>query len=264
LASKLPGYYECPELFALPLDGDPQQTKWVLFAADAEYAVGSFDGRRFTPDHEGKRRVHWGEIYASQCFSNAPGGRVVQIGWARIETPDMPFNQAFTIPTQLTLRSGADGPRLHAAPIAELEQLREPAPSVAAPQRLAAAESIELAVGETQLCDMVVTLRAQDADRAVLRFGRNRVTYDFTEQQLDEMPLPLQDGRVTFRVLVDRPLFETFGGPGTCVKTSARRDMGEPLRTISLTAVGGAAEVEHFAVHALRSIWPEPDAAIAP
>lgn len=79
----------------------------MISAADAQYAVGSFDGRTFTPDHEGKRQVHWGDYYASQCFSNSPDGRVVQIGWARIDMPGMPFNQTFSLPTTLTLRSTA-------------------------------------------------------------------------------------------------------------------------------------------------------------
>ena len=84
-ASRIDGYYECPELFELPVDGDATRTRWVVFAADAQYVVGSFDGKVFTPDHDGKHRVHYGAYYASQLFSNAPGGRRIQIGWARIE-----------------------------------------------------------------------------------------------------------------------------------------------------------------------------------
>ncbi len=103
LASKIPGYFECAEIFELPVDGDANKTKWVIFAADAQYAIGHFDGKTFTPEHEGKHQVHWGAYYASQCFSNPPDGRVVQVGWARIDMPDMPFNQTFTVPTNLTL-----------------------------------------------------------------------------------------------------------------------------------------------------------------
>ena len=80
--SNIPGYFECAEIFELPVDGDPAKTKWVIFAADAKYAIGHFDGKKFTPEHEGKHQVHWGPYYASQCFSNPPDGRVVQIGWA--------------------------------------------------------------------------------------------------------------------------------------------------------------------------------------
>ncbi|MCX6996698.1 MAG: hypothetical protein NTV49_06345 [Kiritimatiellaeota bacterium] len=72
----------------------------------------------------------------------------------------------------------------------------------------------------------------------MLRFGGNAVTYHFESQRLDDMPLKLKDGNVTFRVLVDRPMFEVVGGGGECFKTSARSDMGKPLGAISLTAQG--------------------------
>ncbi|NQU24180.1 MAG: glycoside hydrolase family 32 protein, partial [Candidatus Nealsonbacteria bacterium] len=72
--SNIPGYFECAEIFELPVDGDPTKTKWVIYAADAQYAFGHFDGKKFTPEHEGKHRVHFGNYYASQCFSNSPDG----------------------------------------------------------------------------------------------------------------------------------------------------------------------------------------------
>ena len=100
--SHLMGYFECAELFKLPVDGDKHNTRWVVYAADARYAIGDFDGKTFTPEHEGKHQVHWGNYYASQCFSNPPDGRVVQIGWARVNVPGMPFNQTFSLPTKLT------------------------------------------------------------------------------------------------------------------------------------------------------------------
>jgi len=57
--SHLPGYFECTELFELPVDGDKGNTRWVVFAADAKYAIGSFDGKTFTPEHGGKHQVHY-------------------------------------------------------------------------------------------------------------------------------------------------------------------------------------------------------------
>ena len=105
------------ELFELPVDGNPAKKKWVVYAGDAHYAVGQFDGKKFTPDQPGKHQVHWGPYYASQCLSNPPDGRVVQVGWARINMPDMPFNQTFSLPTNLTLHTTADGIRMFAYPI---------------------------------------------------------------------------------------------------------------------------------------------------
>lgn len=261
LASKIPGYFECAEIFQLPVDGKPEHTRWVIFAADAQYAIGQFDGRKFTPEHEGKRRVHWGAYYAAQCFSNPPDGRVVQIGWARINTPDMPFNQTFTVPTQLTLHTTEEGIRMLAYPIRELEQLRQPNPKSIENKGLTAeAPALTLEVAD-QLLDIVVTLKQGTAAKAVLRFGENAATYDFPSQKLDEMPLKVKDGKVTFRVLVDRPMYELIGGRGVCYKTSERRDMGRPIGTVSLTAEGGSLAVESLQAYQLASIWRKRAAA---
>ncbi len=254
LTGKIPGYFECAEIFELPVDGDKSKTKWVIFAADARYAIGTFDGKTFKPEHEGKHRVHWGKYYASQCFSNSPDGRVVQIGWVRgLDLPGMPFNQGFTVPTNLTLHTTKDGIRMFATPIKELKKLRKPKPKSAEGKELTDAAITFDAKG--QLYDIVVTLKKGTASKAVLQFGENKATYDFGAQKLDEMPLAMKDGKVTFRVLVDRPMYELIGGGGACFKTSGRRDMGKDLGTISLTAEGGAMTVESFKAYEMKSTW---------
>ena len=43
------GFFECPDFFELPVDGDAANRKWVLTAASSEYMVGTFDGTTFTP-----------------------------------------------------------------------------------------------------------------------------------------------------------------------------------------------------------------------
>ena len=103
--SRIDGFFECPELFELPVDGDcPARRLWVLYAADGEYRLGQFDGQRFAPE-TGKLRVWYGNFYASQTFSDAPDGRRIQIGWANgIAFPGEPFNQQMTVPCELTLR----------------------------------------------------------------------------------------------------------------------------------------------------------------
>jgi len=251
----VPGYFECAEIFELPVDGDPKNKKWVIYAADARYAIGNFDGKKFTPEHEGKHRVHYGAYYASQCFSNPPDGRVCQVGWARINMPDSPFNQTFTVPTNLTLHTTEDGIRMFATPIKELEKLRKADPKTAENEELTAdSPTVKFNVND-QLFDIVVTLKKGTASKAVLRFGENTAVYDFGAEKLDEMPLKMKDGKVTFRVLVDRPMYELIGGGGACFKTAGRRDMGKPIGTVSLRAEGGSLTVESLKVYEMKSAW---------
>ncbi len=123
--SRIDGFYECPDLFELPVAGsNPPRSLWVLSAADGQYRLGQFDGHRFTPETD-KLTLWHGDFYAAQTFSNTPDGRRIQIGWGRdITFPGMPFNQQMTIPCELTLRTTPDGPRLFAEPVAEVAKLR--------------------------------------------------------------------------------------------------------------------------------------------
>ncbi|MFE5406825.1 GH32 C-terminal domain-containing protein [Streptomyces sp. NPDC056580] len=57
------GVWECPDIFPLPVDGNPKKTKWVLAVnlnpgsiaggSGAQYFVGDFDGKKFTADDDG-------------------------------------------------------------------------------------------------------------------------------------------------------------------------------------------------------------------
>ncbi len=54
------GIWECPDLFELPVDGDPDDTRWVLIVnlnpggpaggSAGQYFLGHFDGTAFVPD----------------------------------------------------------------------------------------------------------------------------------------------------------------------------------------------------------------------
>ena len=109
--SRVAGFYECPDLFPLTVDGNAKNIKWVLSAADGKYLLGHFDGRTFTRE-AGKHQVWHGNFYAAQTFDGAPGDRRVQIGWGNgITFPGMPFNQQMTIACELTLRTTDEGVR---------------------------------------------------------------------------------------------------------------------------------------------------------
>ena len=87
-----PCQYECPDFFRLPINGDPNNMKWVmimninpgcLFGGSAtEYFVGDFDGKNFTcaDAHEAKWMDYGKDHYATVTFSNT-GNRVLAMTW---------------------------------------------------------------------------------------------------------------------------------------------------------------------------------------
>jgi fructan beta-fructosidase len=258
LQSHLPGYFECTELFELPVSnvqdsGDAKITRWVVFAADAKYAVGTFDGKTFTPEHEGKHQVHWGPYYASQTFDNAPDGRRIQMGWLRVGSPG-PYNQHFSFPHQLTLRNTDDGIRMFASPINEIKDLRAKSNKAAA-QELADNKPVTVPV-DSDLLDVRLTVAVGDATAIELKLPGRTIKYDVKAQTLNDTPLKPVDGRVSIQVLADRSLTEIVGNDGR-VFISGGGPARQEATEVSVTAIGGNANLVSLEAHELSPIWQE-------
>jgi sucrose-6-phosphate hydrolase SacC (GH32 family) len=129
--SRIEDLWECPDFFELPVDGNNNNKKWVLHGGSADYYIGNFDGKRFTPETPKLRYADglytWGDIlYAAQTFENMPDNRRVQIAWARgIEHEGMPFTQMLLFPTEFGLKTTNKGLRLVANPIKEIALLHK-------------------------------------------------------------------------------------------------------------------------------------------
>ncbi len=253
----LPGGHECPEIFKLPVDGDPENTRWVVYAGSAQYTLGDFDGKTFTPAHEGKHRVHWGNYYASQAFNNAPDGRRVQIGWGRITMKGMPFNQMMTFPCELTLRTTPDGLRMFAEPVKEIARLHTKqhalGRTVVKPDAPASVET------SGRLFDIRATFSVHNAKTFGIQVGDRKVTYDASKAKLEGMPLEPVDGKIRMQILVDHPSIEICGNDGRVVQTRAFRSDG-PIESICAFAEGGPVTLLSLEVYELKSAWPKPDA----
>jgi fructan beta-fructosidase len=246
LASHVPGrFFECPELFELPVDGKKGDTRWVLMAADGEYIIGKFDGKTFTQEHERKYKVLSGQIYAGQCFSRAPEGRVIYIGWARKVDIPMPaaFNQGYTVPLEFTLKTTKDGLRLFATPIKELDQLHDKALVDLAGEKAAQGCSVD---APAQEYDILVTLKKTGANGGCsLSLGGYRVN------------LPGVTGdTLEVRVLVDRTTIEVVENGGAAFRLESRKEaMGKPVGKIDIKSEGGVV-IEKLQIFKMKSIVP--------
>jgi len=138
------GQWECPDLFELPVEGDPTRRRWVLDvdvnpgapqggSAD-QYFVGSFDGTTFKNDNP-EAQVLWADqgkdFYASLSWSDLPASdpRRIWIGWMSNwqyapQDPTSPWRGMLTVPRALKLAALPEGLRLLQEPVAELRALR--------------------------------------------------------------------------------------------------------------------------------------------
>lgn len=254
--SRIADFFECPDLIELPIEGKAGATKWVLYAADGKYLLGRFDGARFTPESE--RQTLWhGNFYAAQTWSDAPGGRRIQIGWAQgIDFPGMPFNQQMTVPCQLTLRPTTEGVRLYAEPIKELAQLRGKAWQWS--DRALASNEVFSTGTDAELFDVHADFEVGAAAAVGLLVRGIEIVHDAKKQTLHcagrTVPLRAENGRVRLRVLLDRRSVEVFGNGGRVALSVGVRPAAA-RRSVEAFARGGAARLRALDVAALRSAW---------
>jgi fructan beta-fructosidase len=254
--SRIEGYFECPDLFELPVAGKKGESKWVLYAADGKYALGSFDGQEFKPDG-GKHTLWHGNFYAAQTFSNVPDGRRIQIGWGQgITFPEMPFNQQMTVPCRLTLRASGDGARMVAEPVKELESLRGEKHRVTDVTLKPGENPLNKVKGE--LLDIVAELHVGDAEAVGLTVRGTPITFDVKKLVLTckhvSAPLKLDDGVLKLRILVDRGSIEIFAQDGAMAMSVHALAPAEN-KSVEAFARGGSAKIKTLDVFEMKSAW---------
>lgn len=260
--SKLKCFHECPELFALPLNGNQNDKKWILYGGSGEYLIGDFDGKEFT-SQTGPIRFDFGNcFYASQTFNNIPAndGRRIQMAWGRVAMPQMPFNQMMLFPVTLTLRATDEGPRMFAEPVREIEKLHKRQWKWKSTMLKPADNLLSGVFGE--LFHLRAELRINDAQQAGFVIRDIPVVYDVQKQELScqgkTAPLKPLDNAIRLELLVDRTSIEIFGNAGR-VYMPIGVLLADDSKSLEIFTRGGNTMIESMELFELSSIWPQDE-----
>lgn len=251
------GFYECPDLFELPIDEDPANTRWVLHDAAFRYWIGTFDGVMFIPETGPFQGDHGNNFYAAQTWNNT-GKRVIQIAWMRGgQYPGMPFNQQMSFPCDLALRSTANGLRLCRTPAPEIKGLYlDGAENFAGTLEAGRALCLEQA-GDLFDLQLEVALAPDSACVIHLR----DVAITCAETQIGFLgrtaPIASVKGVLSVRLLVDRASIELFGNGGEVSMTSCFLP-AECETRIRVEAVRGPIHIRSLVAHRLASARQSP------
>lgn len=134
--------WECPDMFQLSIDGDPNNKKWVMVVsinwAREQYFIGDFDGHSFKLIEGHPQQplyVDYGmDFYASRVFQDYDNTlkNVTTMGWIAYwdYAPNVPstWGKGFwSIPRDLELKTYPEGIRMIQKPNEGLQQLRNEA-----------------------------------------------------------------------------------------------------------------------------------------
>lgn len=239
---------ECPDFFALPVDGNTQQQQWVVSLGGRTYYLGDFDGHSFHKT-AGPFVVDYGaDFYAVQSYSDIPeeDGRRIWIGWMDNweygqQVPTSPWRGAMTVPRCMTLQTRPDGVRLLQAPVRELRSLHGPCTHLE--QQTVRPDNNIVLAADGDVLDISVKFQLETASEfgLLVRVGQGQRTligYDTVAKQLfvDRTqagvsdfnstfaarhcaPLAPDNMTITLRILVDRSSVEVFANGGVVVLT---------------------------------------------
>jgi fructan beta-fructosidase len=260
---EMPRGIDCPDMFELPVDGNPNDKRWVLWAGDGTHAIGFFDGNIFIPDGAiHLPLVDWFEDgangYAAQTFNNleASSGRRIQISWLRHgKYPGMQFNQQATFPCELTLRTFNEKVLLCRYPIPEIEQLYVKERTMNDVDILPGKDLLKDISGE--LFDIEMEIDPGTAYLVSFFVGDTHVNYDPLRKNIScngkSISALSDDGLLRLRMLIDRTSLEIFADQG---RTSLTFSLS-PIDTkfpLKLLTKGGKAKIKSLRVSELASI----------
>ena len=276
----LKGVAECPGFEPLPVDGDSSKIKWLLFGANGNYVVGSFNGKKFTPETAVQIADYGKNFYAGQTWSNAPEGKCIHIAWMPTKPyPGMPFQQQMTFPTELTLKTTSSGVHVFRMPVKEISRLYnkeikwQKAINSQSENPLKDMKNdlydinLEVDIRKTASFDIAVrgaTIR-YDAVKHMMYCGGDAIENTFIPDHwrsaanskenrsgnMGEAPLSPENGKIKLRILVDRTTIEIFGNDGQVVMSSCF--MPDDVMSYALCANG---EINVSAeIHELKSAW---------
>lgn len=250
---RIDGFHECPELFPLAVDGDPDNVRWIMYGASGVHHIGAFDGKHFTPETENKIPMyHDGRCYAAQTFNNTEPGfgsqpRRIQIGWQGGRLGQL------STPTELTLRTTPLGLRVCKQPVREITELRTRSVTLDNAKLIPGAAN-PLADLEGGLYDIELEADLSQADRLVLDIRGVKLNVEASADglQLGGMRIP-GTRKLSLRLIVDNTSLDVYFGehglyysPKMITPTS---------KSISVEAVGGPVPLAILRAHELKSIW---------
>lgn len=248
------GIWECPDLLQVPVNDEPDKSKWVLINSQQttmQYFVGEFDGTGFkneTPADTILRPDYGPDFYAGITYNSLPPGQdPVLLGWANNWTygqaiPTSPWRSAMSVPRGLWLKRSGEIWVLLERPVKALEPLRGTAiewenktvsGSTNFPFKGQVLEldaelipaqkancGVRLAVGGGQ--SIIVGYDAAKEKLYVDRSKSGNTSFDnhFAAWLYKAVRVPLQDGKLRLHIFLDKSIMEVFVNDGTVVLTA--------------------------------------------
>lgn len=269
--------HECPDIYELPLNGDPKKSKWVLQDAKGSYIVGQFDGKAFAKEQDPLLMDVGPDFYAAQTFfrANLPTKALIQIAWHdhwNGGVGEKGWERHATFAVKLGLVTYEGKMRITRTPIAGIETLYK-GTKTWKNETLTEGENL-LAAAKSKTFDLTAVFDVKDTKAAEINFQIANIPlkYDIGKQMFHGMrsnrnkPVPDKpkalkpdaNGILRIRMLVDWSQLEIFSAGGV-FSYSANLPFTPGDSSLGLTATGGDVKLVSMTVNEVGRIWPKAE-----
>jgi fructan beta-fructosidase len=266
-------FYECPDLYQLPVDGDKGNVKWVLQDASGNYVLGQLNSNGvFAPDPgwtapqrmDAGNAGFGGTVYGGQTFNQLPGGRVVQMFWQPGNRGSVWTGNA-SFPSELALKTLPAGVRITRNPVSEIAGIREPVQNFGPATITTDPASNPLKGVSADTYEIEATFDVTGATATDFGFELHRradgsrdaaIGYDWARRTLAGFHMEPVGNKVKLRVLVDRGQLEAFGNDGVVSFTHNENFNSAPTsQGIRVYANNGTVKLESLKLYTINSTW---------
>ncbi len=247
------GVWESPDLFQVPIAGEPNKTKWVLQVSQngsMQYFVGEFDGTKFyneNPFDKIFRPDYGADYYAAITYKNTPDKIPVSIGWVNNwnyadQVPTSPWRGAMSIPRKLSVKKMGSEWILVQEPIKSLRSMRSTAEVIKSEIPVKTNYKLPFS-GQCFEMELDIKPSTTSISGVKIAVGGNRyfsISYDATLEQLyvdrsntpsafsKQYPyfnrknayLKQQNERIHLQIFFDKSIVEVYANGGELVFTS--------------------------------------------
>lgn len=259
--SKLNGFFECPDLLHMPVDGDESNKKWVIIDGDGTYRIGDFNGNEFITEMKENLKVDYGDIYGTQTWEQSYEGDGPFFQLAFIKGDDPAINKTWSkqqcFPCELTIKSVNGEIKLCRNPIKGIKELRYESFFLKDTLVKATTGPLELINGDVAEIDTEIEIN--DALELGFNIRGEKLVYSVKDNELSFMGvktklLPNSNKNIKLRLIVDRSSIEVFVNQGEI--TFTKLFFPDPNnKKIEFFTKSGNIKISRMEIYLLKSIW---------
>lgn len=275
LLSKMDGFYECPDIMQMPVNGKADEKKWVVIDGNGAYVIGEFNGVAFKAEGEkqylgeqvfsgkvaGVDNFYTPDLYATQSWKETYEGDGPFYQLASLVIKGSPrhnriWSQQLTFPVELTLKRINGKIQLCRNPIDGIKSLRYDAQfwknSVVKPTEN------PLSQIHGDVFEILSTIDLGQSNQITFNCRGEKAVYKVTEQQLYFMGYKSRivpvNNKLKLRFIIDRNSIEIYANEGE--QTFSRLFYPEPKNmNLGFETEGGNVVIESMEIYKLESIW---------